>query len=87
MIVIQRIKNGAKRINECECRRIEWLGGNAPLDYIRRYIEIKTRCRPSMETRCIPDIALKNEGSMMQTCRNINVHVVKTDICRDLHES
>ena len=22
----------------------------------------------------IPDIVLKNEGSMVQTCRNINVH-------------
>ena len=26
-------------------------------------------------------IVLKNKGSMVQTCRNINVHVVKTDIC------
>ena len=27
-----------------------------------------------------PDVVLKNEGSMVQTCRNINVHVVSTDI-------
>ena len=41
---------------------------------------ISTRCRPSIGRRCIPDAALKNEGSMMQTCQNINVHVVITDI-------
>ena len=29
MIVIQRFKNGTKNINECECQRIEWLGGTA----------------------------------------------------------
>ena len=23
---------------------------------------------------------LKNQGSLMQTCRNINVHVVNTDV-------
>ena len=40
-----------------------------------------TRRRPSMGQRCIPDVALNNEGTMMQTCRNINVHVVNTDIC------
>ena len=28
-----------------------------------------------------PQLRLKNEGSMMQTCPNINVHVVNTDIC------
>ena len=27
-----------------------------------------------------PDVVLKNEGSMVQTCRNIKVHVVNTDI-------
>ena len=27
-----------------------------------------------------------HQGSMMQTCRNIKVHVVNTDICRDIHE-
>ena len=41
----------------------------------------KTRCRPSMGRRCIPNVILKNKGSMMQTCRNINEHVVYTDIC------
>ena len=30
---------------------------------------------------CIPEVVLKNEGSMDQICRNINVHVVTTDIC------
>ena len=34
-----------------------------------------------MGTRCIPYVALKNEGSMMQTCENINVHVDSADIC------
>ena len=33
-----------------------------------------------MGRRSIPDVVLKNEGSMMQTCRNINVLVVNTDI-------
>ena len=28
-----------------------------------------------------PDVVLKNEGSMVQTCRNINVYVVSTNIC------
>ena len=41
----------------------------------------RTKCRPSKERRCNPDGVLKNEGSMMQTCRSINVHVVNTDIC------
>ena len=48
-----------------------------------------TRCRPSMRRRYIPDVALKNEFSMMQNCRNINLNVVNTDICWeswDLHE-
>ena len=39
-----------------------------------------TRCGPSKGRRCIPDAALKNEGPMVQTCRNINVHVVNTDM-------
>ena len=43
----------------------------------------KTRCRPPKGQRCIPDVVLKNEGSVVQTCRNINVHVVNTDKCRD----
>ena len=30
-------------------------------------------------TLCIPDVVLRNEGSMVQTCRNIDVHVVNTD--------
>ena len=50
-------------------------------------ISYQTRCRPSKGRRCIPDDVLKNEGSMVQTCQNINVHVVNTDICSDLHES
>ena len=29
----------------------------------------------------IPDVVLKNEGSIVQTCRKTNVHVVNTDIC------
>ena len=49
-----------------------------PAKYIKLY---QTRCRPSRERRCIPDVVLKNEGSMVQTCLNINVHVVNTDIC------
>ena len=40
----------------------------------------QTRCRPPKGRRC-PDVVLKNEGSMVQACRNINVHVVNTDIC------
>ena len=43
--------------------------------------KMKTRCRSSMGRRGIADVALNNEGSMMQSCRNINVHVVNTDIC------
>ena len=31
-----------------------------------------------MGRRCIPDIVLKNEGPMVQTCRNIHVYVVNT---------
>ena len=31
-------------------------------------------------------VILKNEGSMVQTFWNINVHVVNTDICGDLLE-
>ena len=47
----------------------------------------KTRCRPSKERQCIPDVVLKNEGSMVKTCRKINVHAVNTDIiCWDQHE-
>ena len=33
-----------------------------------------------------PDAVIKDEDSMVQTCRNINVHIVNTDICRDLHK-
>ena len=33
------------------------------------------------ETTMHPRRRLKNEGSMVQTCRNINVHEVTTDIC------
>ena len=44
-------------------------------------IKRETRCRPSKGRRCIPDVVLKNEGSIMQICRNINVHVVNTDTC------
>ena len=29
-----------------------------------------------MGRRCIPDVVLKNEGPMVQTRRDINVHVV-----------
>ena len=31
-----------------------------------------------MGLRCIPDVVLKNEDLMVQTCRSINVHVVNT---------
>ena len=31
-----------------------------------------------MGRRRIPNVVLKNEGPMVQTCRNINVHVVNT---------
>ena len=51
-----------------------------------KLIEVETSCRPSKGRRCIPDVVLKKEGSMEQTCQNINVHVVNTDICWDLHE-
>ena len=33
-----------------------------------------TLCWPSKGWRCIPDVVLKNEGSMVQTWGNINVH-------------
>ena len=48
--------------------------------------QVGTRRRPPTGRRCIPDVVLKNEGSMVQTCRNINVHVVNTDTCWDPHE-
>ena len=38
------------------------------------------KSRLDVETRWDDDVVLKNEGSMIQTCRNINVHVVNTDI-------
>ena len=40
-----------------------------------------TTCRPSKGQRCIADVVLKNEGSLVQTCQNINVPVVNTYIC------
>ena len=46
--------------------------------------KIMTRCRPSKGRRCIPDVVFKNERSMVQTFRNINVHVVNTDIFIDI---
>ena len=51
------------------------------LDVMNDYDMIKNRCQPTKGRRCIPDVVLKNEGSMMQTCRNINVHEVTTDKC------
>ena len=42
----------------------------------------QTRCQPSKGRRCISDVVLKIEGSMLQTCRYINVHVISTDILR-----
>ena len=33
------------------------------------------RCRPSKERRCIPDVAIKNEGSIVEAYRNVNMHV------------
>ena len=46
-----------------------------------------TRCRPSKGRRCIPDrYRIKNDGSMVQTCGNLNVHVVNTYVCADLLE-
>ena len=30
--------------------------------------------------RCIPEAVLKNEGSVVQICQDVNVHVVNTDI-------
>ena len=36
---------------------------------------------PRLDDDVSPDIVLKIDGSMMQTCRNMNVHVVNTDIC------
>ena len=50
------------------------------------FLHLITRCRPSKRRQCIPEVVLKNQGSIMQTCRKINVHVVNTDICRDLLE-
>ena len=36
--------------------------------YMKKYVT--TTCRPLKE-RCISDIVLKSEGSMVRTCRNI----------------
>ena len=33
---------------------------------------------PRWDDNATPDVALKNEGSMVQTCRNTNVHVVNS---------
>ena len=30
------------------------------------FLHISIRCRPSKVRRCIPDVVLKNEGSMVQ---------------------
>ena len=38
-----------------------------------------------MGRRCIPDVVLKNEGSMMQTYLNINVHVVNMHIWKPIN--
>ena len=42
--------------------------------------EIELDVDPRRDVDAKPDVVLKNEGSMVQTCRNINVHVVNTDI-------
>ena len=55
--------------------------------FVLDYLILKsTRCRPSKGRRCIPEVVFKNEGSMVQTCRKINVHLVITNISRKLHE-
>ena len=38
-----------------------------------------TKGQPLKGRRCIPNV-FKNEDSMVQTCQNINVHVINTDI-------
>ena len=43
-----------------------------------------TRCRPKGR-RCIPDVAINNGSSIVEAYRNIDVHVVNTDICWVLH--
>ena len=50
------------------------------LDTINRKLPnaFLTRCQRSMGQRYIPDVVLKNEGTMVQTCQNINTHVVNT---------
>ena len=57
---------------------------NLEFSYIEKCVDYKTiiitRCRPSKGRRCIQMSHLKNNGSMVQTCQNINVHVVNTDI-------
>ena len=40
-----------------------------------------------MGRRCIPDVVLMKEGSFMQTCRNIDVHVVNTIVDLSIHAS
>ena len=51
-----------------------------------KYIHFFFKIEPDVDNRkdddASPDVILiKNEGSMVQTCRNINVHVVNTNIC------
>ena len=53
---------------------------NVHLYFSWQFHSFTTRCPPSLGRRCIPDVVLKNKGSVMQTYRNIiNVHVVNTD--------
>ena len=51
------------------------------LIYIKYIQCVVTRCRPLKRRRCIADVVLRNEGSMVQTRRNVNVQVVNTDMC------
>ena len=46
------------------------------LSFLSLLYQIYTRCRPSKRQQCIPDVVIKNEGSMVQFCRNINMYVV-----------
>ena len=49
--------------------------------YPESYYAFKTRCRPCKGRRCIPDVEFNNEGKIVESCRNMNVYIVKTDIC------
>ena len=55
--------------------------GHNVFEYQVNKISNKLDVDPRRDDNASPMSSLINEGSMVQTCQNINVHVVNTDIC------